>query len=307
MRECGTGPYRRPGPRRYHSLNPTFPYSHIPLPSAYLFDLDGTLYQNNAAIPGAVDLIRRLKAQGTPCRFLTNTTSKPRSSIVTRLRGYGFPVENHEVFTALLAGAELARSLECRTLMPLVRSEALEDLKGFELLGGTAVWSRSPVGDPSLGTGAGSGPIYNPDAVVVGDLAEDWSFGLLQQGFTALRAGARLIALSRDRYWMTGRGLTIDAGPFVAALEYAAEVTSMVAGKPSAAFFDGAVESLHLAAGIPRDEIVMVGDDLRGDIEGAQAAGYTGYLVRTGKYQEGQLADLGIAPGRILESVAELL
>jgi phospholysine phosphohistidine inorganic pyrophosphate phosphatase len=277
------------------------------VPLAYLFDLDGTLYQNNAAIPGAVDLIRRLKAQGTPYRFLTNTTSKPRSVIVTRLRSYGFPVEAAEVFTALLAGAELARSLGSRTLMPLVRSEALEDLKGFELLGGTAVWSRSPVGDPSLGLGTGSGPTYTPDAVIVGDLAQDWSFDLIQQGFTALRAGARLIALTRDRYWMTERGLTLDAGPFVAALEYAAEVNAMIAGKPSAAFFDGAVESLHLPAGTPRDEIVMVGDDLRGDIEGAQAAGYTGYLVRTGKYQEGQLASLGIAPARILASVAELI
>lgn len=271
---------------------------HSSVPAAYLFDLDGTLYQGNAAIPGAVELIQRLNSKGTPYRFLTNTTSKPRSAIVTRLRGYGFPVENDEVFTALLAGAELARSLGCQRLMPLVRSEALEDLKGFELLGGTAVWSRSPVGH--------RGPNFGPDAVIVGDLAEDWSFDLLQQGFTALQAGARLIALSRDRYWMTERGLTLDAGPFVAALEYAAEVESLIAGKPSVAFFEGAVQSMNLPAGIPRHEIVMVGDDLRGDIEGAQRAGYAAYLVKTGKYQEEQLPSSGITPDRVLESVAGL-
>ncbi|HEV8124005.1 MAG TPA: HAD-IIA family hydrolase [Gemmatimonadales bacterium] len=252
------------------------------MPAAYLFDLDGTLYQNSAAIPGAVDLIRRLKSQGTPFRFLTNTTSKARSAIVTRLGSYGFPVESHEVFTALLAGAELARSLGCRRLLPLVPEQALEDLEGFELVG-------------------------EPDAVLVGDLAEAWSFDLLQQGFAALLKGARLIALSRDRYWMTERGLTLDSGPFVALLEDAAGVKALVAGKPSAAFFEGAVESMSLPAGIPRSEIVMIGDDLRGDIAGAQAAGYAGYLVRTGKYQEDQLQGSGINPERILASVAELL
>lgn len=273
-----------------HSLIPTFPYSHISLPSAYLFDLDGTLYQNNAAIPGAVGLVRQLKAQETPFRFITNTTSKARSTIVARLRGYGFPVESHEVFTALVAGAELARSLGCRTLLPLVPSEALDDLEGFELMGGTS-----------------AGPGRPADAVLVGDLADAWSFDLLQQGFTALRSGARLIALSRDRYWMTERGLTLDSGPFVALLEDAAEVKSLVAGKPSAAFFEGAVASMGLPAGIPRSDIVMVGDDFRGDIAGAQAAGYAGYLVRTGKYQEDEFKRSGITPERVLASVADLL
>ncbi len=263
------------------------------MPLAYLFDLDGTLYQNNAAIPGAVDLIRQLKTHGLPCRFLTNTTSRPRSAIVARLKGYGFPVLEHEVFTALLAGAELARSLGCRTLLPLVKSKALEDLAGFELVGGT-----------SVGQGR---PTYHADAVLVGDLAEGWSFGLLQQAFTALLNGARLIALSRDRCWMTERGLTLDAGPFVAALEYAAQVESQVAGKPSAAFYEGAIESLEFPAGTRRDEIVMVGDDLHGDIAGAQAAGLVAYLVRTGKFQEAQFSSSGIAPDRILASVADLL
>lgn len=277
------------------------------MPATYLFDLDGTLYQNNAALPGAVDLIKQLKSQGTPLRFLTNTTSQARSAIVTRLRSYGFPVESHEVFTALLAGAELARSLGCRTLLPLVPREALEDLAGFELLGGRAGEDTRPVGHPSPRLGTGSGPTQSPDAVIVGDLADAWSFDLLQQGFTALHAGARLIALSRDRYWMTERGLTLDSGPFVALLEDAAEVRSLLAGKPSAAFFEGAVASVGLPGGIPRNEIVMVGDDFRGDIAGAQAAGYSGFLVRTGKYQEEEFKRSGIIPERVLASVADLL
>ena len=71
--------------------------------------------------------------------------------------------------------------------------------------------------------------------------------------------------------------------------------------------FDGAVASMNLPAGTAHHEIVMVGDDLRGDIEGAQRAGYAAWLVRTGKFQEGQLARSGIRPDRVLQSVADLL
>lgn len=249
----------------------------------YLFDLDGTLYQGDAAIASAPELIARLRREGTLFRFVTNTTSKPRSAIVTRLRGYGFPVEEKEVFTALLAGAQLARDLGCRTLLPLVTPAARADLKGFELVDG----------------------MDQPDAVMVGDLGSLWSFDLVQRAFLALVHGARLIALSRDRYWMSATGLTIDCGAFVKALEYSSGKESILAGKPSPAFYHAAVRSLGLAA--ETAGIVMVGDDLLSDVGGAQAAGYQGYLVRTGKFREEMLASSNVTPDRILSTVADLL
>ena len=102
--------------------------------TAYLFDLDGTLYQGDAAIPGAPELIARLRRDGIPFRFVTNTTSKPRSAIVTRLRGYGFALEEEEVFTALRAGLTLAQEMGCDSIVPLVPPASLEDLAGFNLV-----------------------------------------------------------------------------------------------------------------------------------------------------------------------------
>lgn len=270
-----------------HSI---FPYSHIPLP-AYLFDLDGTLYQGDAAIPGAPELIARFRQERVPFRCVTNTTSKPRSAIVTRLRGYGFSLDEADVFTALLAGADLARSLGFRTLLPLVTPAACADLVGFALTGGTAGGHglRAPEGI---------------DAVIVGDLGPLWSFDLVQQAFTALMNGARLIALSRDRYWMSASGLTIDCGAFVAGLEYAAGKDSLLAGKPSPAFFHAAVRSMGMN---PKEAgVVMIGDDLASDIGGAQEAGYRGYLVQTGKFREDIVVQSAIRPDRILTTVADL-
>jgi phospholysine phosphohistidine inorganic pyrophosphate phosphatase len=116
-------------------------------------------------------------------------------------------------------------------------------------------------------------------------------------------AGAELVALSRDRYFRQGDRLALDAGPFVAALEYAAGTTAAVAGKPSPAFFEAAVRSLGLAAD---RSVAMIGDDLWSDVQGAQRAGLQGWLVRTGKFREDALQGSGLVPDRILSSIADL-
>jgi HAD superfamily hydrolase (TIGR01458 family) len=256
-------------------------------PSAFLLDLDGTLYVAGAAIPGAVETVDLLRRAGTPFRLVTNTTSRSRAMIVERLTGYGFTVQSEEIFTATLAGVELLRGAGHRRVAPFVPAGALEDMPDFELVGGTS------------GV-AGEGPV---DAVVLGDLGEGWTYQLMQEAFERITAGATLLALSRDRYWHHGGRLALDAGPFVAALEYATGTTAVIAGKPSRAFFAAAVRSL---GGRDAGRIAMVGDDLWSDVEGAQRAGLQGWLVRTGKFRDEVLRQGAVTPDRILTSVADL-
>ena len=141
-----------------------------------------------------------------------------------------------------------------------------------------------------------------PDAVLIGDLGELWSYALMQEAFDYLLQGAALVALSRDRYYGREGGLALDAGPFVAGLEYAAGCEATLVGKPSAAFFHAAATEL---AAEPAG-IVMIGDDLWSDIRGAQQAGLAGWLVRTGKYRADALKESGIIPDRIMDSVADV-
>src|SRR5690606_19090550 len=121
--------------------------------------------------------------------------------------------------------------------------------------------------------------------VVIGDLGEGWSFSRLNAAFRQVLGGATLLALQKNRYWRTGDGLSLDAGPFVAALEYATGVEAVVVGKPSEDFFRLAAASMAL----PPDRITVIGDDLESDVGGAQAAGMRGILVRTGKFREESL------------------
>jgi HAD superfamily hydrolase (TIGR01458 family) len=255
-------------------------------PRAYLLDLDGTLYAGGAAIPGAIETLAQLRQKGIPHRLVTNTTSRSRSMLVTRLKGYGFEVSAEELFTATLAGSLLAHTAGYRCIAPFIPEAALEDVQQLELSGGTS----------------GRASVRAPDAILVGDMGERWSYALLQEAFEYLMAGAALIAVSRDRYWLNGDRLALDAGPFVAALEFATGKTAQVAGKPSPAFYAAALNSL----GQEPASAAMVGDDLWSDVEGAQRAGLQGWLVRTGKYRESALQESGIRPDRILDSIAAL-
>jgi HAD superfamily hydrolase (TIGR01458 family) len=207
--------------------------------------------------------------------------------LVERLRTYGLEVSADELFTATVAGRVLARTAGYRCIAPFIPEPALEDLDGLDLVGGTSGRSGARL----------------PDAVIVGDLAERWTYALMQEAFEYLMSGAALLALSRDRYWLAGDRLALDAGPFVAGLEFASGKKAVVAGKPSSAFYGAALESLGLTEPAAA---AMVGDDLWSDIDGAQRAGAQGWLVRTGKFRESALNESGIRPDRILESIAAL-
>ena len=222
-----------------------------------------------------------------PYRLVTNTTSRSRVMLVQRLRGYGFGVSSEEVFTATLAGAEVARDAGYNCVAPFVSEPALVDLGELDLCGGTSGKPRT----------------QSPQAILVGDLGDRWTYSLMQEAFEYLMSGAALIALSRDRYWLRDSRLALDAGPFVAGLEFASGKNAVVAGKPSPAFYAAALRSLGLDT---PESAAMVGDDIWSDVQGAQRAGLQGWLVRTGKYRQALLADSGVKPDRILDSVAAL-
>ncbi len=247
-------------------------------PGGLLLDIDGTLYVGDEPVPGAPEAVQALARRAVPIRYLTNTTRFSRRELAGRLRAMGFPTGDDELFTAPVAAAAWLAAQGMRRIALYVPDSTLEDFADFEQAQ------------------------HDPEAVVVGDLGEAWTFRTMNQAFRQLLGGAHRVALQRNRYWRTPDGLTLDAGAFVAALEYGASVEATVVGKPSAEFFRLAAASLP--AGAPP---LVVGDDVETDIAGARAAGLPAALVRTGKFREESLAAAGVRPDLVLDSAADLV
>ncbi len=258
-------------------------------PAGILCDLEGTLYSGDTPLPGAAALVPRLRALDIPFRFVTNTTSRSRRMLVSRLAAMGIPVSAHEIISAPVAGASLLRARGHRIVAPFLAREVHEDLEGLELTGGTA---------GAIGAA--------PTAILLGDLGEDWGHALLQEAFTYLRAGAEFLTCSRDRVYQKAGAPVLDVGPYVAALEYASGSTALVAGKPSRVMYDEAVRQLGLPDA-SRSRVLMLGDDMHSDIAGAQRAGLVAWAVETGKFSAADAARAGIAPDRIVPGLETLL
>ena len=249
---------------------------------AILLDIDGVLHVSGDAIPGASDAVRRLRDDGHRLRLVTNNTTRARSELASELRALGFDVHEAEIETAPLAAA---RALAGRRVLALTMAAIRADLEEHvELVEEDA------------------------DAVLVGGADESdetgrvFAYPNLNRAFAELRGGARLVALHRNRWWQTSGGPLLDAGAYVAGLEYAAEAEAEVVGKPTKAYFESALAAL----GADPREAVMVGDDVESDVGGAKAAGLRGILVRTGKFREEALAAADPQPDAVIESVAEL-
>jgi HAD superfamily hydrolase (TIGR01458 family) len=244
-----------------------------------LLDLEGVLYEGSRTIADATDTVRALRHTGLILRFLTNTTTRARRAIAARLVDMGIDAVAAHVFSpaiaaqTYLAGQNLHRlSLAC--------PEALrEDFAEFEI-------------DDD-----------DPQAVILGDLYKGFDWDLLNRVFRQLAAGARLVALHKNRYTRREvEGLALDLGPFVAALEYATEQDAVVVGKPSPTFFEMALRDMGLGSA----ETMMVGDDIDADIGGARDAGIRTVQVRTGKYRAGDEARTDIRPDHRIDAIGDL-
>jgi HAD superfamily hydrolase (TIGR01458 family) len=142
----------------------------------------------------------------------------------------------------------------------------------------------------------------SPDAVVVGDIGEQFGYSRLNRAFRLLLGGACFVTLARNRYYRAADGLVLDQGPFVAALEYACGREAVLVGKPSPEFFRPALELL----GVSAEKTAIVGDDLDVDVGGGQACGLRGILVRTGKFRQDELERSSVRPDAVIDSFAEI-
>jgi phospholysine phosphohistidine inorganic pyrophosphate phosphatase len=248
-----------------------------------LFDLDGVLYNSEEPIAGAAETVRWVQSQHIPHLFVTNTTSRGRATLVDKLCRFGIHAERHQILTPCNAAAEWLKMHNDGKTALFINPKARIEFEGVPCIA------------DELET--------NVRYIVLGDMGDAWDFRTLNRAFRLLQANpeATLIALGMTRFWHAQDGIRLDAGPFVAALEFATGREAMVLGKPAEPFFRAAIERL----GLPACEIVMIGDDIETDIAGSQKAGLKSMLLCTGKFRASDLKR-GITPDAVLKSIADL-
>ena len=167
-----------------------------------LLDLGGVVYLGDEPMPGSLESIARLKSAGLAVRFITNVTRRSRRSLLEMLARMGLDVAVDELFMPAIA---VRHYLEAHGLRPLllVHPELEEDFADL--------------------------PRAETQAVIIGDAAKGFTYGALNRAFRALSDGAPLIALAENRFFRDSDGeLSLDAGPFVRALEYASGCDALV-------------------------------------------------------------------------------
>ena len=97
--------------------------------------------------------------------------------------------------------------------------------------------------------------------------------------------------------------VSLDLGPFVKAIEYSSNKKSILMGKPEKKFYNMAIEDM----GIPKNEVVMIGDDILSDIKGAKDIGIKTIQVKTGKFQENDSDNNFTQPDERIESIVDVV
>lgn len=243
-----------------------------------IFDIDGILEYQGRVYPGALEVVGSLRVNGVKLRFLTNSTLKSRASCADRLRRLGFEVFDEEVITASYATAEYLRQVKPRSVWVMLERQGLDEFKDFHQ-------------DES-----------DPEYLVIGDNRSRFDFETLNRALRLLKKGARLVGMQNELIDSSMGELELNVGSWVRMLELASGVEAVYIGKPCAYAFELATRSL----GLEGKQVLVVGDRVLTDIQGARNAGLRSALVKTGEYRPGDLQG-EIQADWVLEDIRQLL
>jgi NagD protein len=263
----------------------------------FIFDMDGTIALGDqasgghVALPGAIELLARIKRGGIPLRVLTNGTAKPPAAYAASLRAAGFDLADEEMMTPSTVVAAWLRARKIRRVRVLGNAGTAAPLieAGIEVVGPSA-------------------QADNVEAVYTG-WHREFCFHDLEAAVRDVWAGARPVTASHVPFFATqaGRGLGTSF-PMNVVIRAWTGKRPKVLGKPSRECFFTALSLM----GLPRSaaaDVVVVGDDPKLEMRMANAVGAISVGVATGL---NSLTDMRAAPEAerpqlALTSVAELL
>ena len=249
-----------------------------------LLDLDGVVYEGQAAIHGAVDAIHVAQSASLKIGYVTNNSSRRPETICEQLAGFGIASLPSDIISSGQTGVEIL-------------SKMIEPGAKVLVVGGEGLRKRVIDGGFRLVESSDDEP-----AAVIQGFAPDVAWRDLAEAAFSIQRGAKWVATNQDWTLPQERGLAPGNGTLVSAVHTAVGILPVVAGKPEPAIFRTAQQ--HFDSQAP----LFVGDRIDTDILGANRAAIDCALVLTGVSTRKEL--LGIGPeGRptyVLSNLSEL-
>lgn len=258
----------------------------IPLFDAYLFDLDGTVYLGDQAIPGALECIERLKARGAKVMYVTNKPLSTPEEYAAKLTGLGIHTVPEEIITSSMVLAWYLEREQPEARVLLVGEENVrEDLQ--------RVGMRF-VEDPAKAD------------VVALSWTRSFCYNDLNAMLQALLQGATFVATNPDVVCPVDAGAVVpDCGALIAAVTACSGRTcDYMAGKPEPMLPLAALERLNVAPA----NAALVGDRLDTDIASGNRAGMSTVCVLTGVTSAAMAREAvdQMRPDYVIATVADL-
>lgn len=266
-----------------------------PVVEGFVFDLDGTVYLGDNALPTAVETILELRQRGKRTLFISNKPLEPGSVYASKLTHLGIPTETEDIITsAFVLGNYLSRDEPGLNYYVVGEEKLREELRGY----GLNISNESLDQDPKEVI-----QTNGIDAVVIA-FDRTLDYRKMNTAYQAIMQGARFFATNGDKVCPMPGGAIPDAGATIAALEYiTGKKVELIAGKPSKIMMTIAMDRM----GLPPERCMMVGDRLETDIKMGQEAGMLTALALTGVSTAEEARRMPKAPDFILENLYQLL
>ena len=246
----------------------------------FVFDMDGTLYLGNSVLPGAVDFVRRLRAEGRKVLFFTNNASHNPAFYYEKLEKMGFAPQKGEVLTSGDVTAEfLLRHRRGKPVYAVGTPELEEQLKQYGIV------------------------LKEQADIVLTSFDTTLTYRKLEHACRLIRSGAEFLATHPDFNCPTEDGFIPDSGAIAALITASTGKTPVFFGKPCRSALDMICE----LTGVQPEDAVIFGDRLYTDIALGRRNGVTAVLTLTGETtrDEAEQAEPEERPDYLVEAMSE--
>jgi HAD superfamily hydrolase (TIGR01450 family) len=264
---------------------------------AFVFDVDGTLVLSDdpnagtggiSVLPGAIDVLQRLRKRGTRFVCFTNGSGQVPTALAARLRTAGLDVADEEMLTPPVIAVEyIRRQHPDQTVLAFGNAGVLDPLRAANI----------PLANLQEAERAG---------VVLVGADPNFTYDKLDAACRAVWAGAPLLVTSMAQFFASRGGrMPSTSGAIAAGITHVTSIQPLVVGKPSALV----LEVIATLLGTSQKRLAVVGDDLDLEIRMASECGAFSVLVLTGTTHESELARVESQhqPGLVIPTIANLL